>query len=314
MRIAVFGVGGVGGYFGARLWQAGAELAFVARGAHLAALRAHGLRVESALGDVHMPVVPASADPADIGPVDWVLCAVKTWQVAGAAQVMRPLIGPQTTVLPLQNGVEAADLLAEVLGVEHVVGGATWISALIAEPGLVRHVAAEPRLVLGELDGSASARCAALARRLVSAGVRAEVAPDIRVTLWAKLVFMAATSGVGSVARAPIGAVRTCAPTRRLLECAMHETAELARARGVAVADDIVVETLRFVDSLPAATTPSMQRDVVGGRPSELEALSGAVVRLGHAAGVPVPTHEFLYAALLPQEQSARASSVSAQA
>lgn len=314
MRIAIYGVGGVGGYFGARLWQAGAELALVARGAHLAALKRDGLRVESALGNVHVHPVQASSNPLDIGPVDWVLCCVKTWQVSEAAQAMRPLVGPGTTVLPLQNGVEAADELAAVLGSGHVVGGAAWLSASIAEPGLVRHSAAEPRLVLGELDGSASRRCAELAALLGRAGVRAEVASNVRVTLWSKLVFIAASSGVGAVTRVPIGELRACAASRRVLEAAIEETAGLARARGIALAPDVVADTLRYVDSLPGSTTPSMQRDIVAGRPSELEAQSGAVVRLGHAAGVPVPTHEFLYAALLPQEQRARATAVSAQA
>jgi 2-dehydropantoate 2-reductase len=314
MRLAVFGVGGVGGYFGARLWQAGVELALVARGAHLTALRAHGLRVESALGNVHVHPVQATSDAADIGPVDWVLCGVKTWQVGAAAQAMRPLIGPDTTVLPLQNGVEAPDELAAVLGAEHVVGGAAWISASIAEPGLVRHVAAEPRLVLGELDGSATRRCAELVALLARAGVRAEVAADVRVTLWTKLLFIAASSGVGAVARVPIGELRACGPTRHLLQAAMEETARLAHARGIALAPDVVAETLRYVDSLPAGTTPSMQRDIVAGRPSELEAQSGAIARLARAAGVPVPTHEFLHAALLPQELRARAATVSVQA
>ncbi len=307
MRIAVFGTGGAGGYFGARLWAAGEDVAFVARGAHLDAIRAQGLRVESILGDVHVQPARASDRAEDIGPVDWVLCGVKAWQVGAAAEAMRPLMGAGTAVLPLQNGVEATDELARVLGSAHVVGGAAWIASQVAAPGLIRHAAVEPRVTLGELDGSASPRVQALHAALVRAGVRAEVAADIQAVLWAKMAFIAAVSGVGAVARVPIGETRAVPETRALLVAALDEAAAVARARGVAIAPDQTEKTLAYIDGLPVHTTASMQRDIEAGRPSELEAQNGALVRLGRAAGVPTPTHAFLYAALLPLERRARA-------
>lgn len=306
MRVAIFGTGGAGGYFGARLAQAGEDVTFIARGAHLAAIRAHGLRVESIRGNIHLTGARATDQPAEIGPVDWVICGVKAWQVSSAAQAMRPLLASGTAVLPLQNGVEAAGALAEVLGEAHVVGGAAWIASQLAAPGLIRHIGVEPRIVLGELDGRPSARVEALREAFVRAGERAEVSADIRGVLWTKLVFIAAVSGIGAVTRVPIGAWRAVPETRRLLQAALEETAAVARAHGVNLAPDVVTTTLAFIDQLAPHTTASMQRDLAEGRPSELEAQNGAVVRLGRARGVPTPAHDFLYAALAPLERHAR--------
>lgn len=312
MRIAIFGTGGAGGYFGARLAQAGEDVVFVARGAHLQALREHGLRLESIRGDVHLRDVRATDRPDEIGPVDWIVCGVKTWQVNEAAQAMRPLIGAHTAVLPLQNGVEAASQLAAVLGPEHVVGGAAWVAAHVAQPGLIRHVGVDPRVVCGELDGRVTRRVEAVREALARSGTRAEVSSDIRGVMWAKFVFIAAVSGVGAVARVPVGEARAVPETRHLLECALGETAAVAREHGVTLAADVVTTTLAFIDQLAPHTTASMQRDIADGRPSELEAQNGAVVRLGRAVGVPTPTHDFLYAALLPLERRARAAAAQA--
>ncbi len=306
MRIAVLGAGGVGGYFGARLAQAGEEVTFIARGRHLEAIRAHGLRVESALGDVTISPARATDRPEDVGPVDLVLVAVKTWQVPDAAARARPLVGPDTAVLPLENGVEAADQAAAALGREHVLGGVCQIVSFVAGPGVVRHAGLKPHVELGELDRKPSERAERIRAAFARAGVSVRVAPDIHAALWRKLVFIASLSGVGAVTRAPAGVVRAVPDVRRMLEAAMHEVATVARARGVAVPDETVAETLAFVDRLPPEATASMQRDLVEGRPSELEAQNGAVVRLGAAAGVPTPVHAFLYASLLPAELRAR--------
>jgi len=308
MKIAIFGTGGVGGYAGARLAAAGHDVRFIARGQHLDAIRRDGLRVESIKGDLHIHPARATDQPAEVGPVDWVLCAVKTWQLAEAIAAMPPLVGAATVVLPVQNGVEAADRLAAVLGPQHVLGGAAWIRAEIVAPGLIRHAAVEPRIVLGELDGGASPRAEELQRALKAAGVRAEVSGEIRSVIWSKFLFITAMSGVGAVTRVPAGEFRALSPTRALLRGAMEEVVVVARARGVSLADGVIAETLRFVDELPADGTSSMQRDVLAGRPSELEDQSGAVVRIARQAGVPTPIHDFLYASLLPQERRARAN------
>jgi len=306
MRIAVFGAGAVGGYYGTRLAQAGHEVSVVARGAHLAASRAGGLRLASVAGDAVLEPAQATDRPEEIGEVDWVICGVKAWQLPAAARAMRPLVGRNGSVLPLQNGVESQEVLGGELGADRVVGGTTWILSEVVEPGLIRHSGAEPRIALGEPGGGGSARVEALAEALRRAGVRADVSADVRVEIWTKFLFIASVSGVGAVTRLPLGAWRDVPETRAMLRAAIEEAAAVARARGIPLAVDAVGSTLAFVDRLPPHSTASMQRDVTEGRPSELDAQSGALVRLGREAGVPVPTHAFIEAALRPAEARAR--------
>jgi 2-dehydropantoate 2-reductase len=307
MRFAVVGTGGVGAYFGGRLAQAGESVAFVARGAHLAAMREHGLRVDSVAGDFVIAPVEATDDPARIGPVDVVLVGVKAWQVRETARTLGPLLGPQTFVVPLQNGVEAADQLAEVLGRERVIGGLCKIVSAIVAPGHVRHSGVPPRVEFGERDGSKSDRVESLRRAFERAqGVSALVPDDVEAAIWEKFLFIAPVSGVGAVTRQPVGAMREVPQTRELIERAMFEVAALARARGVDLPDAAVARNMRYVDGLPPDATASMQRDIMDGRPSELEQQNGAIARLGAEAGVPVPVNAFLYAALLPAERRAR--------
>ncbi len=307
MRIAVVGTGGVGAYFGGRLAQAGESVAFVARGAHLQAMRAHGLRVDSVAGDFVIAPVEASDDPARIGPVDVVLVGVKAWQVTETARTLGPLLGPATFVVPLQNGVEAADQLAGVLGRERVIGGLCKIVSAIVGPGHVRHSGVAPRVELGERDGRKSDRVEALRAAFERAqGLSAVVPDDVEAAIWEKFLFIAPVSGVGAVTRAPVGVMREVPQTRELIERAMFEVAALARAKGVNLPDAAVARNMRYVDGLPADATASMQRDIMDGRPSELEQQNGAIARLGPEAGVPVPVNAFLYAALLPAERRAR--------
>jgi 2-dehydropantoate 2-reductase len=306
MQIAIVGVGGVGGYFGARLAQAGAAVTFVARGATLHALRTAGLSIESINGDAHLPQVRATDIIAEVGPVDMVLVTVKSWQVPEVAPTLAPLLGPTTGVLPLLNGVEAADQLAAALGTAHVLDGVCYISAFIDAPGRIKHVAIPPRIVFGERDNRASPRVAQLSALLHEAGVIAEVPPDIAAAIWSKFVFITATSGLGAVTRAPMGLLRDHPTTGPLFEQAMRETLAVGQARGVAIGEPAIEAALATLRSLPYGTTASMQRDIMAGRPSELEAQNGAVVRLGEAAGVATPLHRFIYQALLPQELTAR--------
>jgi 2-dehydropantoate 2-reductase len=307
LRIAIFGAGAVGGYYGTRLAQAGHSVSLVARGAHLEAIRESGLRLESVVGDAILHPTHVTDRPEEIGEVEWVICGVKSWQLSAAARAMAPLVGESGSVLPLQNGVEAADVIGAELGAERVVGGTTWILSEVAAPGLIRHSGAEPRIVLGELAGGSSPRVEALAEALRGAGVRAEVAPRVSVDIWSKFLFIASVSGVGAVARQPLGAWRGVPQTRALLRAAIEEAAAVARARGVPLPGEIVDETLAFVDRLPPHSTASMQRDIQEGRPSELDAQSGALVRLARESGVEVPAHAFIEAALRPSEDRARA-------
>ncbi|HSB54939.1 MAG TPA: 2-dehydropantoate 2-reductase [Gemmatimonadales bacterium] len=307
MRIAIFGAGGVGGYFGGRLAEAGEDVTFIARGKHLEAMRERGLRVGSIKGDFQIHPVRATDDPASVAPVDAVLLCVKAWQIREAAEAMRPLVGGETLVVPLENGVEAPDEIAEVLGAGHAAGGLCRVLAYITGPGEIRHSAIDPSLSFGELDGTVTRRVEQLRDAFARCrGVAVDVPPDIRVAMWTKFLFIAPVSGIGAVTRSPIGVFREIPETRRMLVAAFEEIVQLAATLGVGLPSDAVQKTLAFTDGIPADGTASMQRDLMEGRPSELEAQVGAVVRLADRAGIEVPVHRFLYAALLPQERRAR--------
>ena len=294
MHITVFGAGAVGAYFGGRLAEAGEDVAFVARGDHLRAIREHGLRVTSIDGDFTIHPARASDNPADLGPTDVILVAVKTWQVAEAAGD-GPLLGPDTFVVPLQNGVEAPAQLAAVLGPDRVLGGICRIVAWIEAPGHIRHAGVDPRSASASSAAARASGSSGSARLRPRRGLTVEALPDVRADLWRKFMFIAAMSGVGAVTRAPIGAIRSRPETRRLLERAVEEIHAVAVANGIALPASAVAETLAYMDSLPDEATASMQRDVLAGRPSELEAQSGAVVRLAKRAGVEAPVHDFIY-------------------
>ena len=306
MCIAVFGAGGVGGYFGGRLAQAGEDVVFIARGDHLKAMLEHGLRVDSVKGDFVVNPVQATDDPAQVGIVDVVLVGVKAWQVPEAAEAIRPMIGSDTAVLPLQNGLEAPAQLAAVLGERHVLGGLCGLMTFIAGPGHIRHAGAEPFVRLGEMDNRYSQRVETLRETFVRAGVTAETPPDIQVALWMKFLFMTSFSGVGSVTRAPLGVWRSLPETRQMAEQALQEIKIVAEAQDVSLPEDAMHMIMGMFDSLPPATTTSMQRDVMEGRPSELDALIGMVVRFGKETDVATPLNGFIYNSLLLMELRAR--------
>ena len=306
MRIAVVGVGGVGGYFGGRLAQAQEDIVFIARGEHLRALQTQGLSVESTKGDFVIQSVQATDDPAAVGVVDVVLVAVKAWQVPEAAKHIQPLVGPETIIVPLENGVEAPDQLAAVLGAQHVLGGLCRIVSFIAGPGLIRHAAMEPYVAFGELDNRPSERAQRLRQAFERAGVSAEIPANIQVALWEKFLFIVSISGVGAVTRAPAGVTRSLPQTRQMLEQALREALAVGQALGIPLADETVLRIMAVFDSTAASSTSSMQRDIMNGRPSELDYQTGTLVRLGQEAGVATPVHNFIYQSLLPQERRAR--------
>jgi 2-dehydropantoate 2-reductase len=288
------------------LAQSGVEVIFIARGAHLHAIRDQGLHIQSPLGDFVLSPAQATDNPTQVGPVDVVLVGVKTWQIPAAIDTIRPLLDPETGVIPLLNGVEAADQLAAALGRNHVLGGLCKIFAFITEPGHIRHAGIDPSILFGELDNRSSPRAQKLYQTFLAAGVRATIPTDIHVALWEKFLFGASTSGLGAVTRAPMNVLRELSTTRQMLEEAMHEILAVAHARSIALPSSSVSEAMALVDSLPVGTTASMQRDIMAGRPSELEAQNGAVTRLGGEAGVATPLHSFIYTSLLPQELYAR--------
>jgi 2-dehydropantoate 2-reductase len=306
MRFAIFGAGGLGAYYGARLAEAGHEVGFVARGAQLAALKKDGLKLSSPLGDVHLRNPVATADPGELGVADAVIVAVKTWQLPEAAQAMRPLIGPATMVVPFLNGVEAPDALAAALGASHVLGGLSKVFSLLESPGVVRHVSPGAYVEFGELEGGASQRAEALRAAFARAKVDAKVSEDIRTELWKKLVTVSSWSGLGALARSPMGVLRSIPETRTLIDRAVDEGIAVGLCRGHALYESFKDELWRYYDALPAEATASMQRDIMAGKPSELDAWNGAIVRFGAACGVDTPVHAFTYHALLPMERRAR--------
>jgi 2-dehydropantoate 2-reductase len=307
MRIAVFGTGGVGGYLGGRLAEAGEEVIFIARGEHLRAIQAHGLRVDSILGDFVIHPAQASDDPAKVGSVDVVLVSVKTWQVSEAAQSIRPLVGSDTFVVPLQNGVDSPAELAAVLGAKHVLGGLCGMMAFIAGPGHIRHAGIDPYITLGELDHRRSERVERLRQAFLrTKGVLVDVPADIHVAMWQKFMLIATWSGVGAVTRMPIGALRSLPETRHMLEQSLQEIHQVALAHQIGLPLEVIGQTMTFFDNVPPHGTASMQRDIMAGRPSELASQNGAVVRLGREAGIPTPLHTFIYHSLLPAELRAR--------
>ena len=307
MRFVIFGTGGVGGYFGGRLAQAGMDVTFIARGKHLEAIKKNGLRVDSIKGDFSISQAIATDDPAAVGEVDVILCCVKSWQVSEAAMAMRPMIGPNTVVVPIQNGIEAPDILSEVLGTDKVLGGLCRLISMTHGPGHIRHVGAEPYITFGELDNQQTERTKSLFSAFSEAsGLTVEIATDINAALWKKFILIAPLSGVGAVTRAPAGVFRSLPETRQLLMELMKEVFNVAIARKIDLSKEVVEETLGFIDTLPEEGTASMQRDIIEGRPSELNEQNGAVVRLGNAVGVQTPVNAFVYYSLLPLEMRAR--------
>jgi 2-dehydropantoate 2-reductase len=298
MRIAIMGSGGVGGYFGGRLAAAGQDVAFIARGEHLAALRQRGLAIHSALGDATVFPVRASADPAAIAPVDLVFFTVKLYDTEAAAEAVRPLIGPDTGVVTFQNGISGPEALARTLGAEHVLGGVARISAVIAEPGVIRHTGTMAELIVGELDGRSSARLAALAGALEAAGVRHKVSDDIHRDIWDKMVILSTVAGLTSLLRLPIGPIRDDPETSRLLRDGLAEALAVARAAGANLREDLVDRQLEEIDRLPFEMKSSMLQDLEGGRRLEVAWLSGTIARLGREHGVATPTHALIATAL----------------
>ncbi len=297
MKIAIVGSGGVGSYLGGLLARDGHEVAFIARGEHLRALRASGLKVHSLHGDFDIPHVMATDKPPEIGAVHLTICTVKTYDINLIADFIRPLVGPQTAILPLQNGVETPDSLAQHFG-SAVLGGAVWIVSAVSEPGVVHQQSQFRRIVFGELDGRDTPRLHTIHQALEHCGATVEITNNIRKVLWTKLLFIASFSGISSVTRAPAGPVMTCAESRLLLERAMREVAAVARAKDILLDSDVVEKNMDFCDKMTPDTTPSMQRDVIAGRRLEYDAINGAIVRAGKETEIPTPVHEFFWTCL----------------
>ena len=307
MKFAIFGAGGTGGLIAARLAQAGQEVAVIARGEHLRAIQENGIHVESPEGDFSVSPALATNDPAEVGPVNAIILGVKAWQVPEASQAIRPMVGAETAVMPLQNGVDAPTQLASALGAGHVVVGTWLVRSFVVGPGQIRHSAGvDPHLQLGELDGPPGERVEAIHRAFEGAGFSVAAPPDIQITLWEKWALGCSYSGVGAVTRSPIGVWREIPSLCQMADAVGGEALAVTRARGIDLSDSLfdLIRDLR--PNLPSDYTHSMHHDILAGRPSELEAFHGAVVRLGQESGVDTPVNDFIYNSLLPLEMKAR--------
>jgi 2-dehydropantoate 2-reductase len=298
MKIAVVGAGGLGGYFGARLAQAGHNVIFIARGAHLAAMRENGLRVISELGAAHLAPVVASDDPRVVGHVDYVIVAVKLWDTQAAAEAARPMLGPGSTIFSLQNGVEKDDVLARTVGSGHVIGGVSYIAAKITQPGIIEHTGRVARAIVGELDGTMTDRVISIAQILTDSGIETQVSNVIRRATWEKFVFLVGIAGMTSLLRCAIGPIRENLEARSLLGETMQEVVNVGASVGVGLDPVFAQEQLRFCDTLPEQMRASMAVDLERGRRLELPWLNGVVVRLGREHHVDTPVNSVITRAL----------------
>ena len=299
MKIAMMGSGGVGGYYGARLAQSGEDVTFIARGKHAEAMRAEGLRIRSEAGDALVRPVRVVEDSAQAGVQDLIVVGVKLWDLESAAQAIRPMVGPDTAVVSLQNGVDKDDVLSRAVGAEHVLGGVTHIFAVLSSPGVIQHTGKLARITIGELGGGPSQRVERIGAALRKAGIEVVLSDDIRRVTWETFVFLTSISGMTSLTRKPVGEVRAHPATRALLLDALRETSQVARAEGIRLEDGFAEKQLSVIDGLNPAMLSSMAQDLLRGNRIELEWLSGAVVRRAGRLGIPVPAHRAIYAALV---------------
>lgn len=304
MRIAVMGTGGVGGYFGGMLARAGHDVVFIARGAHLAAIRQDGLRVKTVHGD--FTVQAPATDTGDVAPVDLILFCVKAYHTAEAGRAIAPLVGDETLILSLQNGVDNEDKLAAMHGAEHVLGGVCYISSAVTAPGVITQVSGPRSIVFGELDGSITLRAERVHDAFVGAGIDTTLSDDVEEAMWTKFLFICAFSGVASVARSTVGELLALPETRGLLRETMAEAAAVGRACGVDLPAGIVDQMMQTLEGFAPETKASMLVDVEKGNRVEIDALNGAVARLGAERGMPTPANGFIYAALKPTDERAK--------
>jgi 2-dehydropantoate 2-reductase len=306
MKIAIMGTGGVGGYYGGLLAQSGQDVTFIARGHHLQAIREKGLRIKSVFGDFVVSPIQATDKPSEVGPVDLIIVATKTYHTDDAAQAIKSMVGSETVVMSLQNGVEAANRLGAVVGMEHMIGGTTWLSAAIEAPGIIGQYSQFRRIALGELNGQKTLRIQRIHDALSRSGATIELVEDINKVMWTKYVFIASVTAIGCLTRATFGEYRHVPEARAVLAAAMQEVKAVAQASGIMLDADIIDKTLAFLDGSAPGIKTSMQRDIEAGKVSELESMIGFVVLLGEKLKVPTPVMRFTYAMLKPGQIKAQ--------
>lgn len=306
MKIVVYGMGGVGGYFGGKLTQTKNEVVFIARGKHLNAIQKEGLKVKSIKGDFIAKPELATNDISKVGKADLILVCTKSWQVEDAAEVIKPLLHENTMVLPLQNGANNAEKLLKVLDKKHVLAGLCRIYSKVDAYGIVNHFAHEPEIVFGELDNKITDRIKEVDKIFKEAKFLSTIPDDIHVEVWTKFMFIATVSGIGGLTRVTIKEMADDTYINNVMRQTAIEIYNVAKAKDINLSEKIVDGIMNFIENQPAGTTASTQRDIMEGRPSELENFNGYIVREGKRLGVETKTNEFIYHCLLPQETKAR--------
>ena len=309
MHIVIYGTGGVGGYFGARLAQAGNAVTFIARGKHLEAIKKNGLKLKSLKGDYLVFPANATANIAVVTDIDLILVCVKTWQLEAAAIEINRVLSEKTMVISLLNGVNNAEVLSSIIDKKHILGGLCKVVSKIEDFGIINHLSFEPTIVIGELDNVKTERALLLEKGLLNAGITTKLAENIQLEIWSKFLFITTISGIGALTRATIGEMIASPSIKELMQKTAEEIVAVAKAKGVHLSDKLVEKQFKMIESQPYNTTSSLQRDMMEGKPSELDAQNGAVVKMGIEVGIPTPINAFIYHCLLPQEKKSRVRS-----
>jgi 2-dehydropantoate 2-reductase len=306
MNIVIYGTGGVGGYFGARLAQAGNKVTFIARGKHLEAIQKNGLQLKSIKGDYLVYPANATATISEVIDIDLILVCVKTWQLEAAAKEIKHVLNEKTMVISLLNGVNNTEVLSAVIDKKHLLGGLCKIVSKIEDYGIINHISFEPTIVLGELNNVKTERALLLEKLFLNAGIRTKLAENIQLEIWSKFLFISTISAIGALTRATIGEIIASPQLKKMMRQTAEEIVVVAKAKGVYLSDDLVEQQFQMIESQPYNTTSSLQRDMMEGKPSELEAQTGTIVKMGLELGIPTPVNAFMYACLLPQEKKAK--------
>ena len=308
MHIVIYGTGGVGGYFGARLAQAGNEVTFIARGKHLEAIKQHGLQLKSSKGDYLVYPANATDTISELTAIDLILICVKTWQVAEVAQLIKPVLSENTMVISLLNGLENEQVLCSVINKKHVLGGLCKVVSKIEDFGTINHLSYEPTIIFGELTHIFSDRAFQVEKTFLNAGITTKLTDTIQKEIWTKFLYIATISAIGALTRATIGEMIASPQIQKMMVQTAKEIVAVASAKGIDLPKNIIEKQFQIIATQPLHTTSSLYRDMVEGKPSELEAQNGTVVKFGQALGIATPMNDFIYYCLLPQENRAQSS------
>lgn len=306
MNIVIYGTGGVGGYFGARLVQAGNNVTFIARGKHLKAIQQKGLQLKSSKGNYLVYPANATSNISEVQNIDLILICVKTWQLSEVAVKIKPVLNKNTSVISLLNGVENEKVLYSKINKKHVLGGLCKIVSKVEDYGVINHISYEPTIVFGELNNYKSKRALLLEKTFLNVGITTKLASDIQKEIWTKFLFITTISGIGALTRASIGEMISSSEIKEIMYKTAEEIVTITKAKKINLPNDIIKKQFELIEKQPYNTTSSLQRDIMEGKPSELEAQNGTIVKLGIELGISTPINSFIYNCLLPQENKAR--------